>query len=148
MDAAWRFAFFGGGACSGATIAELPAASAGATSTTFGTSAAAGNAMSDDADAVAGADAFTAAPVSAVTAAGTVAAGADGAVTADKGFADAFGLPLGGAAATEEGGDAGFAGAVIVAGVAGTGTTDGTAAVRTLVTIARAAIGVFCGSLG
>jgi hypothetical protein len=61
-------------------------------------------------------------------------------------------LSLGGAAATEAGGDAGFAGAVAVAGdvvgAGAVGATDGTAAARTLVTIARAATGVFSGSLG
>jgi hypothetical protein len=53
-------------------------------------------------------------------------------------------LSLGGAAATETGSDAGFTGAV--AGAAG--ATDGMAAARTLVTIARAATGVFSGSAG
>jgi hypothetical protein len=67
-------------------------------------------------------------------------------------LADVSGLSLGGAAATEAGGDSGFAGAVIVAGTAvvtgAAGTADGTAAARTLVTIARATIGTFSGSLG
>jgi hypothetical protein len=60
-------------------------------------------------------------------------------------------LPLGGTAATEAGGDADFAGTVIVAGAAvvtwAAGATDGTAAARMLVTIARAATGAFSGSL-
>jgi hypothetical protein len=56
------------------------------------------------------------------------------------------GLPLSGTAATEAGSDAGFVGAIIVAGVAG--ATDGIAAAWTLVTIARAATGIFSGSLG
>lgn len=61
-------------------------------------------------------------------------------------------MSRGGTAATEAGGDAGFAGAAAVAGavvVAGaTAATDGTAAARTLVTMARAATGVLSGSLG
>jgi hypothetical protein len=69
----------------------------------------------------------------------------------------AAGLALGSAATTEaRDRNAGFAGAVTVAGAAlvvgavdaGVGATDGTASARTLVTIARAAIGVFSGSLG
>ena len=64
-----------------------------------------------------------------------------------------FGFSLvGGAAATEAGADAGFAGAATVAGTAvdagAAGATDGTAAARTPVTIARAATGVFSGWLG
>jgi hypothetical protein len=55
-------------------------------------------------------------------------------------------LSPGGASATEAGGEAGFAGAAVTAGAAG--ATDGTAAARTLVTIARAATGLFSGSLG
>jgi hypothetical protein len=61
------------------------------------------------------------------------------------------GLSPGAAAATEAGRGAGFAdtaGLVAVTGAAVAGETDGTAAARTLVTIARAAIGVFSGSLG
>jgi hypothetical protein len=50
---------------------------------------------------------------------------------------------FGGAAATEAGGDADFAGAVTAIGA-----VEGTAAERTLVTIARAATGTFSGSLG
>jgi uncharacterized membrane protein len=57
-------------------------------------------------------------------------------------------LSLGGAAATEAGGDAGFAGAGDDGAAGAVGATDGTAAARTLVTIARAAAGVFSGSLG
>ena len=61
-------------------------------------------------------------------------------------------LSCGGAAATEADGEAGFVGAVTVAGAAVTagaaGATDGTAAARTLVTIAGAATGLFLGSLG
>jgi hypothetical protein len=166
--------------------------SAGVASTTFGGSAAAGNAVAE-AWAVAGATAVTAAPVSAVVAAGTgmiaLAAGAGAAVLGDEVLGDEVlgdevfadteaagkgvgaaefaaggiagwvcgvvredaraeisGLPLGGATAAEAGGDASFAGAVIAAGAAA--ATDGTAATRTLVTIARAATGVFSGSLG
>lgn len=156
-------------------IVVLSGASAGAASTTFGSSAVA------EAWAVAGA--ATAAPVSAVVAAGTgmipLAAGASGAVLGDEVFADteaagkgagaaAFaaggitgwvcgvvredaraeisGLPLGGAPAAEADGGESFAGAVIAAGAAA--ATDGTAAARILVTIARAATGVFSGSLG
>ena len=67
----------------------------------------------------------------------------------------AVGLPLGGVVAIEAGRDAGFVGAVTVAGAAvvgavdasAAGATDGTASARTLVTIARAATGVFSGSL-
>jgi hypothetical protein len=62
-----------------------------------------------------------------------------------------FGLSFGAAAATEAGddglavaGDGLVAGAAVVGGA--TGAIDGTAAVRTLVTIARAAVGVFSGS--
>jgi hypothetical protein len=171
-------------------IVVLSGASAGVASTTFGSSAAAGNAVAE-AWAVAGA--VTAAPVSAVVAAGTgtipLAAGAGAAVLGaavfgaavfgDEVFADteaagegvgaaAFaaggiagwlcgvvredaraeisGLPLGGATTAEVGGGESFAGAVIAAGAAA--ATDGTAAARTLVTIARAATGVFSGSLG
>ncbi len=58
----------------------------------------------------------------------------------------------GGAAAIEAGGDAGLAGATTLLGAVivadATGATDGTAAARTLVTIARAATGVASGSLG
>jgi hypothetical protein len=186
-------------------IVVLSGASAGVASTTFGSSAAAGNAVAE-AWAVAGA--VTAPPVSAVVAAGTgpipLAAGAGAAVLGaavlgaavlgaavlgaavfgdevfgDEVFADtegagegvgaaAFaaggiagwlcgvvredaraeisGLPLGGATTAEAGGGESFAGAVIAAGAAA--ATDGTAAARTLVTIARAATGVFSGSLG
>ena len=166
--------------------------SAGVASTTFGGSAAGGNAVAE-AWAVAGATAVTAAPVSAVVAAGTgmiaLAAGAGAAVLGDEVLGDEVlgdevfadteaagkgvgaaefaaggiagwvcgvvredaraeisGLPLGGATAAEAGGDASFAGAVIAAGAAA--ATDGTAAPRILVTIARAATGVFSGSLG
>jgi hypothetical protein len=158
-------------------IVVLSGASAGAASTTFGSSAVA------EAWAVAGVAAVTAAPASAVVAAGTgmipLAAGASGAVLGDEVFADteaagkgagaaAFaaggitgwvcgvvredaraeisGLPLGGATAAEADGGESFAGAVIAAGAAA--ATDGTAAARILVTIARAATGVFSGSLG
>jgi hypothetical protein len=62
------------------------------------------------------------------------------------------GLSPGAAAAMEAGRGAGFAGAAELAAATGAagaaGETDGTAAVRTLVTIARAATGVFSGSLG
>jgi hypothetical protein len=60
--------------------------------------------------------------------------------------ADLSDLSFGGAATTEAGGAAGFAGAVTVIGAAG--ATEGTAAARTLVTMARAATGTFSGSLG
>jgi len=74
----------------------------------------------------------------------------DGAVRADA--REVSGLSLAGAVATEAGGDAGFAGAVTTAGAAvavgAAGATDGTAAARTLVTIARAVTGFFSGSLG
>jgi len=165
LDEARCFAFFGGAVCSGATIAVLSGASAGVVATTFdgspadadalaegaagtavpgvaammGVSAAAGAAVfGNAADAVVGATAFAAADV------------AGGGVVRED--ARASGLSLGGAAATEAGGDAGFAGAVAVAGdvvgAGAVGATDGTAAARTLVTIARAATGVFSGSLG
>jgi hypothetical protein len=105
----------------------------------MGVSAAAGAAVfGNAADAVVGATAFAAADV------------AGGGVVRED--ARASGLSLGGAAATEAGGDAGFAGAVAVAadvvGAGAAGATDGTAAARTLVTIARAATGVLSGSLG
>jgi hypothetical protein len=78
-------------------------------------------------------------------AAGGIAGWVCGVVREDA-RAEISGLPLGGATAAEAGGDASFAGAVIAAGAAA--ATDGTAATRTLVTIARAATGVFSGSLG
>jgi hypothetical protein len=130
---AWRFVFFAGGACSGAMIVVLSGAPAGAASTMFDGSAA-------EADVLAVADA------------GTAAVDAAGVGTAAF---TAAGLSLGGGAATEaRDGDAGFAGAVSVAGAAvvvgavDAGAADGTASARTLVTIARAATGVFSGSLG
>jgi hypothetical protein len=164
LDEAWCFVFFGGAVCSGAMIVALSGAPAGAASTTFDGSPAA------EADALAGADAVTAAPElpAAVGSAGVVWAAAGAAVfgkTAAVDAADvgagaftAAGLSLGGAAAIEAAGrDAGFAGAVTVAGAAvvvgavdagAAGATDGTASARTLVTIARAATGIFSGSLG
>src|SRR5262249_23546497 len=68
----------------------------------------------------------------------------------DKARAELPGLSLCGATATEAGGDAGCAGAITAGaiGAGAAGTTDGTAAARTLVTIAREAVGVFSGSLG
>ena len=151
-------------------IAVLSGASAGAASTTFDGSPAA------EADALAGAAAGTAVPeltaamgsadvvwaaagaavfgnTAAVDAAGVGAAifaaggvaGWVGGVVREDARAEVPGLSLGGAAATEAGGDASFAGAVTVAGAAG--ATDGTAAARTLVTIACAATWVFSGSL-
>jgi hypothetical protein len=167
LDEARCFAFFGGGVCSDAATAVLSGASASVVATTFDgspadalaegaaktavpgvavvlggidvVSAAEGATVFGDAvDAVVGAAAFAAADV----------AGA-GVVRED---ARASGLSLGGAAATETGGDAGFAGGVAVAGDDGgagaVGATDGTAAAPTLVTLARAAAGVFSGSLG
>ncbi len=66
--------------------------------------------------------------------------------------AELSGLPLGGAAAIEADDDAGFAGKVTVVGAVVvaevTGARDGTAAARTLVTIARAATGAPSGSFG
>jgi hypothetical protein len=163
LDEAWCFVFFGGAVCSGAMVVVLSGAP-GAASTTFDGSPAA------EADALAGADAVTAAPElpAAVGSAGVVWAAAGAAVfgkTAAVDAADvgagaftAAGLSLGGAAAIEAASrDAGFAGAVIFAGAAvvvgavdagAAGATDGTASARTLVTIARAATGVFSGSLG
>ena len=166
MDEARCFAFFGGGVCSGAMIALLSGASAGVVATFDGSPAdaladgAAETAVPgvaavlgdmDVASAAAGATVFGDAVDAVVGAAAFAAAGVagGGAVRED---ARASGLSLGGAAATEAGGDAGFAGAVAVAGDDGgagaVGATDGTAAARTLVTIARAAAGVFSGSLG
>jgi len=167
LDEARCFAFFGGGVCSGATIALLSGASAGVVATTFDGSPA--DALADGAaetvvpgvaavlggidvaSAAAGATVFGDAVDAVVGAAAFAAAGvAGGGVVRED--ARASGLSLGGAAATEAGGDAGFAGAVAVAGDDGgagaVGATDGTAAARTLVTIARAAAGVFSGSLG
>ncbi len=162
LDEAWCFVFFAGGACSGAMIVVLSVAPAGAASTTFD--------GSPEADALAGADAGIAAPelTAAVgnadvvwAAAGAVVVGSTAVTDAAGVGAAAFtapGLPLGGTAAMEAGGgDAGFAGAVTVAGAAvvvggvdagAAGATDGTASARRLVTIARAATGVFSGSLG
>jgi hypothetical protein len=87
-------------------------------------------------------------------AAGAIAGWVCGAIREDA-RADLSGLSRGGAAATEAGADAGFAGAIITAGAAAAiggagaaGATEGTALARTLVTIARAAIGAFSGSLG
>lgn len=119
----------------------------GAASATFDGSAVA------EADALAG-TAAPAASTAAVGGADVVGAAAGAAVfgsTADAagvgaGAFAAGGLALGGAAATEpRDGDAGFAAGVAV-GTAG--AADGTASARTLVTIARAATGVFSGSLG
>jgi len=180
LGEAWRFAFFGGAACSGGVILVLSGASAGAAPTTFDGSADAGSAVAAEADALAaeagtevseltaamgaadvvgaaaGVAAFgNTAAVDAVVgaaafAAGGIVAGCVGAVVR-KG-ARVSRLSLGAAAATEAGGDAGFAGAVTVAGAAvgadAAGATDGTAAARTLVTIACAATGVFSGSRG
>src|SRR5262249_36172815 len=68
----------------------------------------------------------------------------------DEARAELPGLSLCGATATVAGGDAGCTGATTAGavGAGAAGTTDGTAAARTLVTIAREAIGVFSGSLG
>ena len=159
--------FLAGGVCSGATIALLSGASASVVATTFDGSPA--DALADGAaatvvpgvaavlggidvaSAAAGATVFGDAVDAVVGAAAFAAAGvAGGGVVRED--ARASSLSLGGAAATEAGGDAGFAGAVAVAGDDGgpgaVGATDGTAAARTLVTIARAAAGVFSGSLG
>ena len=178
MDEAWCFAFFDGAVCSGVVMVLLSGASAGVASTTFDGSPAAGNAVAAEADALAGADAGAAVPAltaamgsadvvwaaagvvgntAAVDAAGIDAAAfaaddtagwLDGAVRAD--VRQVSGLSLAGAVATEVGGDAGFAGAVTTTDVAvgAAGATDGTAAARTLVTIARAVTGFFSGSLG
>ena len=163
MLEAWCFALFAGAACSGATIVVLSGASVGAASTTFDGSPAAGNAVAAEVGALAAADAGAA--VSELTVA-TGSAGVECAAAGVFGNAaavDAAGvgaaafagsvvrvevsrLSPGGAAATEAGGEAGFAGAAVTAGAAG--ATDGTAAARTLVTIARAATGLFSGSLG
>ena len=95
-----------------------------------------------------------AAPVgAAIFAAGDIAGWVDG-VVREAVRAEVFGFSFVGAAATEAGGDAGFAGAVAVAAAGAAvaadaaGATDGTAAVGTLVTIARATTGVFSGWLG
>ena len=169
---AWCFAFFAGAACSGATIVVLSGASVGAASTTFDGSPAAGNAVAAEVEALAAADAGAAVSeltvatgsagvecaaagvfgnAAAVDAAGVSAAVAGGVVREDA-CVEASRLSCGGAAATEADGEAGFVGAVTVAGAAVTagaaGATDGTAAARTLVTIARAATGLFSGSLG
>jgi len=146
--------------------AVLSGASAGAASTTFdGSPADAGTAVPELTGAMGSADVVWAAAgaavfgnTAAVDAAGVGAAifaacggivGWVGGVVREDARAEVSGLSLGGAAATEACGDAGFAGAVTVAGeVTVAGATDGTAAVRTLVTIARAATGVFSGSLG
>jgi hypothetical protein len=171
LDETWFFVFFGG-ACSGATMVVLSGASAGAASTTFDDSPAAGNAVAAEADALAGGEmskltaaagatvvwAAAGAAVFGDTAAGDAVVGA--AAFAASGWIDGVAredalvstLSLGAVAATEAGGDAGFAGAVTVAGTAvrtgAAGATDGTAPVRTLVTIARAATGLLSGSLG
>jgi len=146
-------------------IAVLSGASPGAASTTFdGSPADAGTAVPELTGAMGSADVVWAAAGAAVfgNTAAVDAAGVGAAIFAEGGIAgwvggvvredaraEVSGLSLGGAAATEACGDAGFAGAVTVAGeVAVAGATDGTAAVRTLVTIARAATGVFSGSLG
>jgi len=152
---AWCFAFFGGAACSGAMVVVLSGGFVGAASTTFG-----GSAVGESA--VVGTDAVTAASAPpGVTVVDGETAGKDGVGVAEftTGFAAwpcgiaradaraaASDLSFGAAAATESGGNANFAGAVTVAGAAG--ATDGTAAARTLVTIARAATGVFSGSAG
>src|SRR6516165_4281683 len=107
-----------------AVLGGIDVASAAAGATVFG----------DAVDAVVGAAAFAAAGV------------AGGGVVRED--ARASSLSLGGAAATEAGGDAGFAGAVAVAGDDGGAGAVGAMAARTLVTIARAAAGVFSGSLG
>ncbi len=139
----------------------LSVAPAGAASTTFDGSPAA------EADALAGADAGTPALTAAAGGADVVWAAAGAAVFGKTAAADAAGvgaaaltaaaLSLGGVVAMEAGGgDAGFAGAVtfdtpVVVGAVdagAAGATDGTASARTLVTIARAATGVFSGSLG
>jgi hypothetical protein len=123
----------------------LSVAPAGAASTTFDGSPAA------EADALAGADAGTPELSAAAGGLDVVWAAAGAAVLGKTAAADATGvgavalnaaaLSLGGVAAMEAGGgDAGFAGAA--------GAMDGTASARTLVTIARAATGVFSGSLG
>ena len=163
MDEARCFAFFGGGVCSGAAKALLSGASASVVATTFDGSPA--DALADGAaetavpgvaavlgdmdvaSAAAGATVFGDAVDAVVGAAAFAAAGVagGGAVRED---ARASGLSLGGAAATEAGGDAGFAGAVAVAGDDGGAGAVGAMAARTLVTIARAAAGVFSGSLG
>jgi len=163
LDEARCFAFFGGGVCSGAAKALLSGASASVVATTFDGSPA--DALADGAaetavpgvaavlgdmdvaSAAAGATVFGDAVDAVVGAAAFAAAGVagGGAVRED---ARASGLSLGGAAATEAGGDAGFAGAVAVAGDDGGAGAVGAMAARTLVTIARAAAGVFSGSLG
>ena len=156
---AWCFAFFAGAACSGATIVVLSGASVDAASTTFDGSPAAGNAVAAEVDALAAAavSELTVATGSAgveCAAAGVFgnAAAVDAAGVGAAAFAgsvvrvEVSRLSPGGAAATEAGGEAGFAGAAVTAGAAG--ATDGTAAARTLVTIARAATGLFSGSLG
>lgn len=127
-------------AAAGAAAIELTAgATAGVGGTVFGAAA-----FADTEAAGEGADTGIA-----TFAAGRRAGGFCGAAR-DEARAELPGLSLCGATATEAGGDAGCAGATtagaVCAGAAG--TTDGTAAARTLVTIAREAIGVFSGSLG
>jgi hypothetical protein len=161
LDDAWRLAFFGGAGCSGAAIVLPSGASAGAASTALNGSAAA------DADELAGAlpgatggaDVVCAATGAAVF--GNAAFGAAAFAVADiagwlgtveRKDARVSGFSLRGVAAAEADGDAGLIGAATVPGAAiGAAiveATDGTAAARTLVTIARAATGVFSGSLG
>ncbi|MBO0716662.1 MAG: hypothetical protein J2P55_04915 [Rhizobiales bacterium] len=139
----------------------LSGVSAGAAPTTFG-GCPSGDAAA--ADALAAVDAGTVVVLPALPAAvgGTdVVWAAAGAAVFGHAAADGAGigatgvvrpeisdLSLGGAAATEAGGEAGFAGPVAIAGAGAAGATDGTAAARTLVTIARAATGDFSGSLG
>jgi len=172
LDEAWCFAFFGGAACSGVVIVLLSGASAGVASTTFEGSPVAGNAVAAEVDALAGADAGASVPAltaamgsvdvvwaaagvlgntaavdAAAFAAGGTAGWLVGVVRAD--VREVSGLSLAGAVVTKAGCDTGFAGAVTTAGAAvAAGATDGTAAARTLVTIARAVTGFFSGSLG
>lgn len=133
FELAWRFVFLVGAAGSGAAVVVLSGTSAGAASATLAASAEAGGV----------AEAVLA------LAAGAVGAGVAGGVLAD--FADASA----GAAALPECDDGGadtpgcggpIAGTAVATGAAG--VADGTAAVRMLVTIARAATGVFSGSVG
>jgi hypothetical protein len=126
LDEARCFAFFGGGVCSGAAIALLSGASAGVVATTFdgspadaladgaaetvvpGVAAVLGG--TDVASAAAGATVFGDAVDAVVGAAAFAAAGvAGGGVVRED--ARASSLSLGGAAATEAGGDAGLGGA-------------------------------------
>ena len=91
---AWRFAFFGGGTCSGAIIVVLSGTSAGATSTTFGGSVADGSGVAVEIED--GAEAVTGTPASARPegAAGAVGLTATACGGAEEGSAEVGGAAL------------------------------------------------------